>query len=817
MGRSICCSLILTLGGCAILQPPKPPPPPPEMVEEDEDAGVEAITRTLREARKHLSVKQFQDATRMVVRAERAVKRATDVTRAHPDFDDTAAAVTSAREKLEAAIEEDRIERREAAIDDLIRRAETATRQGETLRRELEGRVPSREDIAALEEIVGALREMRDEGGQFLSEARYKSHAATRDERAEVLVARLAQARWQLDAASRIGQHVDAAHAAVSVVKTATTSAARIVAFQKAASAFTTCVNTIAELEDEAEYDGRRLIETRLGRHSLAKTRRLCTDRSTRARKEGYKLDWHNRVLEVVASLAEPLPRVRAGGRATAALGASEEALDVLSSCEATLKETARHPGADGRKAFETVLGKLNAEQLRAACAAERVRLSRALPGLEWRGALEKVGDRLDETKLQIDQVDTVRDPADRIRRWQSIIGDLKECGEQAQQLARERHAEKSFAVTTRFGRLTAASMKAECDKQIGLANKQVQLATKEVELAGFLATCSGDEVAVARREGIPSRVENVPGGRIFMYDKTGRKGVARSFGFDTTGKRVDFRRRWLNQVGTVVSEVNRAMQAILRAPTGSEALKATEAALPVLNRCVDALADSDKAPGYNGSAVFTTSLGKVPALRLGELCAAERVRRAGSIVGIEWRIRLELLRDRVGEAQTELERGRAARNTATRIERLGAGIGGFEECLERAESLEKADGSNAKLEVSTAGGPKNLRALAQSCETLLKTARKELDNALADKANAKFVSSCRGDEAEVARRRGIPTRIEKRVGGRVFVYETIKGRKKKVKRFAFNNEGKRVDEKTLGANRAPALEAIPGANGSRK
>jgi len=757
----IACLALASMVGCAALQRGDAPPPQ-DVVEEDEDAGVEAIARMLREVRKHLSKKRFEDATRLVVRAERAVKKATDLTRAHPDFDDIAEAVTGGRAKLEAAIEQDRVDRRETAIDDLMRRAETAIRQGATLHHELKVRVPAPEDIESLAEIVGTLNELRGEGGEFLAEARYKEHAANRDQQTETLVERLAQARWQRKAGKAVSDHIDEAHRAASAIKAAESSSERTLAFQKAASSFTSCVNTISDLEDELEYEGEWLIETRLGTRTIAKTKRLCTERSARARKEGYKLDWHNKVLDVVASLAEPVPRARAGGRASVALESSEDALNALSACESILDKTARHPGADNRKTFESILGKLNVSQLKQACIAERARLSRALPGLRWRGALEEIGDRVSETKRQMDQAHLAKNPDDRIKRWQGVIGGLKECVEQVRGAVRERGAEKSFAVITGFGKLTAGGMDTECNKQLEPAKKQLTLATLEAELAKFLVTCRGDEVAVARREGIPARIQNVEGGRLFVYQKRvkGRKTTAQTFGFDTTGKRVDFRLKWLNQVGTVVSEVNRSLQAIARAPNGTEALKATEAVLPALGKCVEALKDSDKSPGYDGSAVFTTSLGKVPAAKLAELCGAERVKRAGNMVGLKWRIRLESLRDRVGEAQTELERGKAAGDATAKTERIGAAIGGFDECVERVDSLGKAEGANAKLKVKTAFGDQNLRAILRSCQGQLKSAKTELDKATAEKARDDFVESCRGDEAEVARRRGIPSRL---------------------------------------------------------
>ena len=56
---------------------------------------------------------------------------------------------------------------------------------------------------------------------------------------------------------------------------------------------------------------------------------------------------------------------------------------------------------------------------------------------------------------------------------------------------------------------------------------------------------------------------------------------------------------------------------------------------------------------------------------------------------------------------------------------------------------------------------------------------------------------------------------VEEVGGGRIFVYETKSRRKTKSKRFAFNADGKRVDEKTLRrqkkkSQKSPVLEPIP-------
>ncbi|OGQ87455.1 MAG: hypothetical protein A2289_26660 [Deltaproteobacteria bacterium RIFOXYA12_FULL_58_15] len=815
MRASLLIVMVASVGGCALLQKAQTPAPKAEVVE-DEESGVEGVGRILKEFRKQLSAKSFDEATRLILRAEKSVKNASDLTRAHPDFEDIAESVSRFRQKLEVAIEEDRIARREAAIDDLIHQAEGAERQGSTLFSELSVRVPTVDDVTALAEIVGTFTALRAEGRKFEDQPRYKQHAVDRDKQAEQFEKRLSQARWQLEAGKAVGSRIDDAYNAAMAVSKAESSAERIVAFQKAADDFSGCVTAVTDLEGRGEYQDTWLIETRLGMHSIGKTKKLCTERSGQARREGYKLDWHNKVLDVVEAIAAPVTRAHAGGLAADALNAAEAAAKVLAICQTTLAGIMRHPGAESRKSFATVLGKLNMAQLQTACANEQGRLEKTLPTLRWRQSLEEVGGRLNETKRSMDDTQLLDDAEKQVQNWRGVIGGLKECIEQAQRIASERGAELSFNVRTEFGKLTAAGMVKECSRQMPLAKEKLTEATRTVQLNQFLKGCRGDEIAVAKREGIPTKIQDVKGGRIFVYEKQERtkNSVNKQFGFDEVGKRIDFRLRWLNEVGSVVSDINRAMQGIAGAPNGTDALKATEAALPVLGNCALVLKakDEEESPGYDATAVFTTAFGKVAAGALAEKCGTERVRRAQSMTGLKWRIQLEELRDRVGDAHTEFERAKVVQEVAERVGKLGSAIGGYTECIERSEGLVTAQGYDKNLKVKTAFGEQTLAALAKSCQTQLKSAGKELDKAMADKKLEDFVRTCKADEIEVVRRRGLPTRIEDRVGGRIFVFDTSGKQREKDKRFAFDDKGNRVDEKTLKSKPAetPELQTIP-------
>jgi hypothetical protein len=796
--------LLIAIGSslsCALLKQGPTPPPAVVVEEEDEEAGVDGIQQLLRDFRRNLASKGFEEATRLVVRAEKSVKRASDVTRSHPDFEDVVEEVQRSRERLDKAVEEDRIARREAAIDELIRRAEVALKQATTLVAELGARVPTKDDVGTLAELTAALATIRTDGGPFLDQLRYKEHAAERDKKHTTLEQRLAQARWQIEASTRVAKHIEEAWGAVSGIKEATDAAARVAAFQKAGTEFQNCAAAIADLATAPEYQDALLCESRLGLLSLAETRAACVDRAAKARREGLKLEWHHRVLDVVEAVAEPVQAVRDAQSATEILEAAEEALTALATCSAEAAKVARHAGAEPGKLFDTVFGKVTLARLEAACAAEKTRLERERPSLTWESEVEELGARLGETKNLIEETDRATEPAARVKGWQTIIGGLNECSERARAVARERIADRAFAVVTPYGKLTVAAIDQECGKLLGTAKKRLQEASAELELSKFLATCRGDEIAVAKREGIPTRIQNVDGGRFFIYEVTagGKVKSSKRMSFDTEGKRVDFRLRWLNQVSNVVSELNRAIQAVSGAPTGAAALKATEEAIPILDLCTESLQGNDRNPGYDGTAVFNTVLGKVPAAKLGEACTAEKVRRAASMVGLKWRVRFEALRDRVADSQTERERAKAASSGADRASRLGVAVGGYTECVERADALAKEVGADRNLKIATPFGSQNLKAMASSCQAQLKAAQAELVKAVQEKALEEFVKTCRGDEVEVAKRQGIPTRIEERQGGRIFVYESAgKGKRKQENRFAFDSAGKRTDVNAL-------------------
>ncbi|MEE8409020.1 MAG: hypothetical protein V3T05_05405 [Myxococcota bacterium] len=821
MMRRLVWIAVCLVAGCAALQS-GPPPKKAEVEAETEETGVKGISRLLRQSNRQLAGKQFGGAMTLLRRAERSIQTASPVTRSHPDYDDLESAVERARRRLEAAIEKDRIERRNAAIDALIRRGKATLRQGTTLFNELRARVPTKLDVATLGEIITRLATFRGDGMQYMDEPRYASHAEDRDAKAASLTERRDQAAWALKAGAPVRAAIEDAHRSVDAVKRAESPTDFVAAFRKAAQGFSRCAKAISDLEADVNYRGDQLVDTRLGMHSLAKTKRMCTERGAKARKEADKREWTATIARVVESISEPVTAMRAAKRASEMLSTGNAAMSALKKCQTALDAVSRHPGTNASRAFATALGSLTHIQLRQRCRAEESRFTKGKPRLEWRSALESAADRTASIEAKMETGTTAETPRARVDAWRAAVGGLRECVDGTKKLLAQKTADRGFSPMTPFGKLSAQGLQKECVLRLSTAQKKLALANKDLMLEEFIATCKADEIAVARREGIPDRVEPVDGGRMFVYESRGkRKNESRHYGFDTNGNRVDFRLRWLGHVSSVVSEVSRVLQKIHHAANGEDALTATQEAIRQFEVCTEAMASARKSPGYDAAAVFKTPLGKMPAAKLGLACAAERARRAKTLESLKWRIELEDLRDRVNDAATAMSLAKVASDGATRAEKISIAIGGYQECSERIEPLGYRPGADKNLKVDSTHGKLTLRGFAKICAAQIKQAQKSLEQALADQELETFIATCKADEVEVARRQGMPTRVEEVGSGRVFVYVSKSKRKSrsKAKRFAFNAAGKRVDEKALraagkkkGTSKAkkPGLMGIP-------
>jgi hypothetical protein len=777
---------------------------PVEEEEEDdgEEGGVKKISGAMRQFNRALGAKNFDEARTQLGKAQRGVQKASDVTRSHPDFEDIEQLVINARGRLEAAIETDRIERKNAAIDALMRKAETTGVQANRIYTELGQRVPTEEDIGRLDEILAAFADMKSEGSQFLDENRYAVHAKQRDSAAAEFANVRKLARWKLDAMASIGVPLGNGYDAAVAAKDKTDPREQVRLYTTADSSFRTCGQTINDLAADPMYRPTYEIKTRLGVRTFEDTKRGCLELARQARQQADALTWEAGVVDVIASIKTPMSVFRGSGNADEELKAARAAAEALSKCMHNLDGTERKPGFDSDRTFDTTFGKLNATALRSNCKGERDQIVRSLPTIEWRTTLTPMLERLADAKRMAMEGLAARDTRTLVEAWTGAVGGYRECVERAKKAQKTPGADRDLELTTAAGGLTVPGIEKHCDKEAAAAQKALDAGLKRRDVEDFASTCRGDEKEVVDREGIPTRIETFNDGRrfvgrIFIYDKAGAKGATelRRFAFDQTGKRVDYWVEWRNEVVQVVAELGRVLSAVKKAKDAGEQVKAVETAMPILDVCKEVLTVGLKSPGFDGKSSFETPLGKVTVPQLIPACVKEHDKLQVGLVSLGWRARLEELAKRVDEAVAQMDKA-AKLEAPDRIEIMGGVLGSLAECTERAQSLPTQPGADKKLKLKTVKGTYGVTDMGKACGKLRGEAQAMADKAVAEKKLGEFLKDCKGDEIEVARREGMPEKIEESGGGRIFVY----GGKGKKKRFAFDAAGKRVDEKLLGA-----------------
>jgi hypothetical protein len=126
-----------------------------------------------------------------------------------------------------------------------------------------------------------------------------------------------------------------------------------------------------------------------------------------------------------------------------------------------------------------------------------------------------------------------------------TAMGGFTECAERADAIVQEPHANAKLKVRSSLGRLSARDLGKACTNAHAKSEKAMEEALEARKLEAFVATCRGDEVSVAKREGHPTRVDKVGTGRVFVYEsaagktKRSKKPNAKRFAFDATGRRV--------------------------------------------------------------------------------------------------------------------------------------------------------------------------------------------------------------------------------------------------------------------------------------
>lgn len=802
-------ALVFTASGCAVLEGmgggpagPSGPSPQSEETEEgsgtvaekdylggedEEEAGIDAISQRLRQFKRALEAKDFESAGRFLRRTELEVENADELTRGHPEFEDKEDAVARAKVRFEEALERDRIERRNAAIAQLTEAGDIALERGRAIFVAMNQRVPTDDDIASLVEVLERLGQLRADGAQYERYAGYAAHAERRDAQAEALRDKLAIAQWQLATGNYLDASIARGLKAIQVGQSAEDRETQVKALQAAAVAFEQCVEQFEELAGRKDYDGNRLVRTAFGEKSLEATRADCQDRRQRFSSQLASVQWNALVKAVLAEVESSLGRYDGAANARAKLSASEEATAALRACVERMGEATRKEGYDRRKAFASPFGELTVARLQRACTKREAAVAQEKATLTWQAELEGFASTLGAVTDAMAKARAETDPAKRALLWEKAAAAIDGCKLSAATLARKRNADLRYAAPTPFGPLTVKGIETECIARLESARESVEDAERDKKLRAFLATVKGDEVRIAKERGIPSRIESVQGGRIFYYS-VGRNETAK-FGFDTKGNARDFDAEWSKGFDELAAGVTRALEAVDAAKNGTELKGAVTRAGLALRDCAERLKGAEKRPGADPRARRKTPLGNLDVVAMQRACQAEMNKLRVRMPAIEWQIELEAVQARAAKAQAAIDdRSGAAKDRVTRISRA---LGSFDECREAAEALDAKPGADERLTLDGSFGKVNRRGLIAACANAKTEGLEALKKARAEADLDAFVAGAKGDEKTVARRDGLPDRIEKKGDGRVFIYE----RGKSEKRIAFDGQGRRVVE----------------------
>lgn len=208
----------------------------------------------------------------------------------------------------------------------------------------------------------------------------------------------------------------------------------------------------------------------------------------------------------------------------------------------------------------------------------------------------------------------------------------------------------------------------------------------------------------------------------------------------------------------------------------------------------------------------FDSPLGKLNATALVTTCGRKHREWSERMPTLGWRVRFEALRDDINQVQGKLNEVAALKDPDRRIELIKEAADGLQRCMARAKELPTQRGADATYEIDTVYGVLTVSAALDACATMLEDAFDAGEKAAIDREIAKFVKRCKGMEVDVAWREGIPSKVITFGDKRVFVYEKTRDGKRFSKRYAFDAEGKRIDEVALLADLSiePEIEEVP-------
>ena len=785
------CWLFLNTG-CAWLHNlshPVPPPGADSLPESssDEEAGVNDLRNRLKNFRVALAAKHFSEADHALSRAEEGVKVSSVVTRSHPDFDDLADAVRASRPRLEAAIEDDRIARRNAAIDDLVHRGQVAMGRIDVVFEELAAHSPEAEDMQNINELVKLVSDLQREGEPYMQERRYTQHAQKRDALAARLAGMRVRVQRQFQTRQAVMPAITAGIVAANDAKAATTDDARINLYQEVSKNFALCAASLESMTTQAGYDPSLVIETKLGKLTAQQTQSACTSTSRQAAGRVHHLVWQQRVQTLAAALQAGQDAIGQASEAAVKEVGHQKIIVTLKTCQEDPSIDATAAGFDNQAHFRSPFGNVTVPQLIARCSQDIPLHTAATVRLHWLVQAETISKRLDQVQSQLTQAGHAESPTRQSAAWSAAVGGLKECTEQATSLLQLTGADPKHMFGSPWGAMTLSQVGTRCNQEREHAEKNLATALKHAEAQAFLSDCHNDEIAVVQREGVPSHIDTITGGRVFVYAPQDGHGTTSRFAFDAQGHRLDLSVRYKAQVEELVGQINALLPQAHAG--GRDAQQAIAALTPILEKCQTGTV-TEHAPGFESAMLFETPFGRLNGTKLSRACDHELTHERDQTTRLAWQVRLQSLADRATAAEQELRDTPQAVDPNEQVSHAAAAQGGMLECRERAHALAHAEGADRAYKTQTPWGKQTVDDMAKSCAKMMPEAERVLARAEARKKLADFVGTCQGDERDVVERNGMPTHIEPKGPGRVFIYGK--------KRIAFDASGHRTDEKQL-------------------
>ena len=520
-------------------QPAEPDEPEPVGIE----GGIKAIHDTVRDANLAVEGKHFGEATQLVKKAERAIQKASDVTRSHPEFEDTAEMVQRARHNLDEAVDQDRQTKRSQAIAELTREGTEAVSRGNNIVQQLKVRVGTDEDVENLREIVTVLTNLKDKGTPFVDDPAFGAHTIARDRQADSLQTLALRTKWQIRASAGLDHPMEEGVRADQAAQKAGTDAEKITLLRAAADSFTQCANIVADLETQPLYVPDLLAQTPLGTAPMGSIKAACAKRAAQLRATADGFNWQGQVASLVADVKKAMEDYRNIQDPGQAVKIAETTVAALTTCRATSAQLMRNPVADPNYALSGApLGASTMPALAEACEREGARINQTMPGLTWRIELEKARDRANQAHASRQSAATAESAKKQVELYGTALGGMQECAERLATLKKSPKAQANLKIPSAFGEVNLAALEKICKQEAKTIEQLLPDAQLAQKLEEFIATCSGDEVEVARREGVPTRVDGLPNGRVFVYvaSRTAKKrGPERRFAFDASGKRI--------------------------------------------------------------------------------------------------------------------------------------------------------------------------------------------------------------------------------------------------------------------------------------